>query len=120
MSESSDRSPAAVLLASSTEDAVGLVPVEAGRITSRRLLKAPGISVVAMALDDTQGLDAHQAQVPLLLQVIDGELDVSAGEWSGRLTGGATLYVPPRVPHALRAVGPAHVLLLSLHGSAPA
>ncbi|MGN6743555.1 MAG: cupin domain-containing protein [Amnibacterium sp.] len=116
MSDPSEQS-APALLAGSTADAVALVPVEPGRIVSRRLLKAPGLSVVRMSLDDAQGLDPHQAQVPLLIQVVEGELDATAGDWSGRLTGGATLYVPPRIPHSLRAVGPAHVLLLSLHGS---
>lgn len=74
-----------------------------GGIVSRILLKQPAGSVTAFAFDAGQELSEHTCPYDALLQVLDGEADVTIGGEPHHLAAGQIVKLPAHVPHAVQA-----------------
>ena len=92
-----------------------LVDVADDSTVSRTVLKADGARLVLFSFDTGQELSEHTAAVPVLLQVLDGRLTVSAAGRSVELVPGGVIHLPARLPHAVRADEPSRLLLTMLH-----
>lgn len=92
-------------------------PVEPDAVRTRPALKAAGATLVRISFDAGQSMREHVAAVPILLQVIDGEVSVDVGEARETLRAGGIIHIDARVPHAVNAVTPAQALLVLLEGS---
>lgn len=106
-----------LLLAGSERELVGLLPIEPGQAVSRRVMRAPGASIVRISLDSGQGLSEHEAHVPVLIQVLSGQVEVEADGRSTRMTAGAVVYLAGGVRHSVRADGRSHLMLTLLRGA---
>lgn len=72
-------------------------------IVSRTLLKTPSARVVLFGFDAGQELTEHTSPHHALIQVITGSCEFAlAGKWHP-LKPGDVLYMPPQLPHAVRA-----------------
>jgi quercetin dioxygenase-like cupin family protein len=91
-----------------------LVDVAGDSTVSRTVLKAEGVRLVLFSFDAGQELSEHTAAVPVLLQVLDGRLTVSAGGRSVELTAGSVVHLPTRLPHSVLADEPSRLLLTML------
>jgi quercetin dioxygenase-like cupin family protein len=67
------------------------------------LVKQPAGSVTLFAFDAGQELSEHTTPFNALVQVLDGELDVTIGGTPHRVGPGEVILMPANVPHALRA-----------------
>jgi quercetin dioxygenase-like cupin family protein len=91
-----------------------LVEVAADSTVSRTVLKADGARLVLFSFDAGQELSEHTAAIPVLLQVLDGRLAVSAAGTSVELTPGGVIHLPARMPHTVLALQPSRLLLTML------
>ena len=93
------------------EDLRGLVQVQQDSTVSRSVLKAESARVVLFAFDAGQVLTEHTAAVPVIMQVLDGELRVTADGRTVDLVPGGLLHLSTRCPHSVEAVTPARLAL---------
>lgn len=75
-----------------------------GSIVSREILKKPTGSVTVFAFDAGQGLSEHTAPFDALVQVIEGEVEITISGQPHRLKAGELIIMPAQEPHALRAL----------------
>jgi quercetin dioxygenase-like cupin family protein len=82
-------------------------------IVSRTLLKTPYSRTVLFGFDAGQELTEHTSTQHALIQVLTGECDFSLAGQPQRLKAGDLLYMPPGMPHAVKA-GTRFSMLLTL------
>jgi quercetin dioxygenase-like cupin family protein len=93
------------------------LPVEAGAVCSTRVYKAPDVTLVRLSMDTGTVMKEHIAQSPLLVTVLDGQVALEVGGERVELRSGGVVHIDARVPHAVEAIVPSH-LLLTLGGRA--
>ena len=81
-----------------------LVSYQDGAIVSREIVKKPTGTVTAFAFDEGQGLSEHTAPFDALVQVLEGEVEITISGKLNRLQGGELILMPANQPHALKAV----------------
>jgi quercetin dioxygenase-like cupin family protein len=89
-----------------------LVDVADEAIVSRVLMRSTGGSVTLFAFAAQQELSEHTAPFDAMVQVVDGELEVTIGGVSTSLEPGQVVIMPADVPHALRAKTDSRMMLV--------
>jgi quercetin dioxygenase-like cupin family protein len=74
-----------------------------GGIVSRVLLKQPSGSITAFAFEDGQEISEHKCPYEALIQVLEGEAEVTIGGVPHQLKSAEIIRLPADVPHAVRA-----------------
>jgi quercetin dioxygenase-like cupin family protein len=95
-------------------DVASLVDVAPDSTVSRTVLKAEGVRLVLFTFDEGEELTEHTAAVPVLVQVLDGRLLVTAAGRQVELRPGGILHFGSRLPHAVLALEPSRMLLTML------
>jgi quercetin dioxygenase-like cupin family protein len=80
-----------------------LVNYQDGAIVSREIVKKPTGTVTAFAFDEGQGLSEHTAPFDALVQVLEGEVEITISGKPHFLQGGELILMPANQPHALKA-----------------
>ncbi len=80
-----------------------LVDYQEGSVVSRTLVKQELGSVTLFAFDRGQGLSEHTAPFDALVQVLEGEAEVTIAGQPHRLQAGELIIMPADKPHALKA-----------------
>ena len=106
----SDNKPS-VLTPASLND---LVEYQAGSVVSNTLVKKEKGTVTLFAFDEGEGLSEHTAPFDALVQVVDGEADISVGEETHRVSGGEVLLLPAGIPHSVQANAKFKMLLIMI------
>jgi quercetin dioxygenase-like cupin family protein len=88
-----------------------LIAYQDGSVVSRIVVKSKGGSVTVFAFDEGEELSEHTAPFDALVQVLDGEAEITIAAEKHRLDAGDAIILPADVPHALRAVTPFKMLL---------
>ena len=83
----------------------GLVNYQDGSIVSRVILKRESGNVTLFAFDAGQGLSEHTAPFAALVQVIDGESEITISEKPITVKTGHVALLPANQPHAVKAIG---------------
>ena len=81
-----------------------LVNYQDGSIVSREIVKKPTGTVTVFAFDQGQGLSEHTAPFDALVQVLEGEVEITIAGRPERLQGGEMMLMPAGQPHALKAL----------------
>ncbi len=84
---------------------------------SRIIAKNSAGNVTLFAFDEGQGLSEHSTPFEALVQVIDGEVELTIGGESVVAKSGEVVLMPANVPHAVSAVSRFKMLLTMLKGS---
>jgi quercetin dioxygenase-like cupin family protein len=92
----------------------GLVDYQADAVVSKTLLKQPAGSVTLFAFDAGQELSEHTVPHDALVQVLDGEAQISIAGTPHRLRSGDAIVMPGGQPHAVRALQRFKMLLTML------
>lgn len=95
-------------------DVAAQAPIKPGAVTPASVLKIGPFSVIVFAFDAGVELREHYAPVPVLLQVLDGRVQVDAGQESVALTPGDLLHIAADVRHRVVAAEPSHLQLTVL------
>jgi len=83
----------------------------ANGIVSRTLLRTANARVVLFGFTEGQELTEHTSTQHALVQVLSGECEFSLAGKPRTLKSGDLLYMPPSLPHALRATTQFSMLL---------
>jgi quercetin dioxygenase-like cupin family protein len=85
-----------------------------GAVVSRALAKASGGSVTLFAFEAGQELSEHTAPFDAIVEVLDGEVELTIGGAPVVARAGETVLMPADVPHAVRARARFKMLLTML------
>ncbi len=75
-----------------------------GSVVSSTIINKLTGTVTLFAFDKGQGLSEHTAAYDALVQIIDGEAEITVSGKPFQLRQGEMLIMPANEPHALRAV----------------
>ncbi len=93
-----------VTLAGHPERLVELAEYQEGAVVSRTLVEKKTGTVTLFAFADGQGLSEHTAPFDALVQILDGEAEITISGKALHLKEGEMVIMPANEPHALRAV----------------
>lgn len=91
-----------------------LVEVQPEATVSRTVLRAEGVRIVLFSFDAGQVLTEHTAAMPVLLQVLEGHLRITADGREVNLRPGGVVHFGTRLPHAVEAVTASKLELIML------
>jgi len=74
-----------------------------GAVVSRTIVKEKTGTITIFAFDKGQALSEHTAPFDAVVQVIEGELQVSIDGKAHNLNAGQLIIMPANIPHALQA-----------------
>ena len=80
-----------------------MVEYQKGSVVSRELISRKTGTVTLFAFDEGQGLSEHTAPFDALVQILDGEADITVANKAFHLKTGEMVVMPANKPHALRA-----------------
>lgn len=103
MEDESNASGDGNLLATVLEPAA-LVDYQDDAVVSRTIIKKATGTVTAFAFDRGQGLSEHTVPFDALVQVLDGEAELTIEGKPYRVADGRMLIMPAGKPHAVTAV----------------
>ena len=92
----------------------GLVDYAAGSIVSRTLAENEAGTITLFAFDAGQGLSEHSAPFDAIVQVLDGQAELTIGGEPVTATAGQVVLMPANVPHAVKATERFKMLLTML------
>jgi len=88
-----------------------LVNYQEGSIVSRVLVGREAGTITLFAFDEEQALSEHTAPFDALVQMLDGEMEISIDRKPLSVRTGSVVLMPANHPHALRAVTKSKMLL---------
>jgi quercetin dioxygenase-like cupin family protein len=89
----------------------GLANYQDGSIVSRVLVGRDTGTVTLFAFDEDQGLSEHTAPFDALVQMVEGEMEISIDGNPLNVKVGQLLLMPANHPHALKAMTRSKMLL---------
>ena len=84
--------------------AAGLVDYQPGSVVSREILKKGTGKVTLFAFDANEGLSEHTSPFDALVQVLEGEVEITIAGNPHRVTEGQLMLMPANQSHALKAL----------------
>jgi quercetin dioxygenase-like cupin family protein len=81
-----------------------LVNYQDNSVVSREVVKKPTGTVTVFAFDEGQGLSEHTAPFDALVQLLEGDAEITVSGQPHRVRGGEIFLMPANQPHALRAL----------------
>jgi quercetin dioxygenase-like cupin family protein len=75
-----------------------------GAVVSREILKKSTGTVTIFAFDEGQGLSEHTAPFDALVQVVEGDVEITISGQPHRVQSGEMILMPAGQPHALKAL----------------
>ena len=91
-----------------------LVAYQDGAVVSREIVKRPAGNVTLFAFDEGQGLTEHTSPFDALVQVLEGEVEITISGKPYRLQGGGLILMPANQPHALKAIKRFKMILIMI------
>ncbi len=80
-----------------------LVEYQPGQVVSRTLAQIPRANITLFALAAGEGISTHTTPGDAMVQVLDGEAEVTIGDETLTVKAGETVIMPQVVPHSLEA-----------------
>lgn len=81
-----------------------LVDYQSGSIVSREIVKGTTGKVTLFAFDAGEGLSEHTSPFNALVQIVEGEAEITVSGQSHRVQAGELILMPAQQPHALKAL----------------
>src|SRR5208283_2792344 len=81
----------------------GLIDYQEGSVVSRTIIEKKTGTITLFAFDENQGLSEHTAPYDAMIQVLDGEVEVTISGKPLKLKQGEMVILPANEPHALTA-----------------
>ena len=93
-----------------------LLDYQEGSIVSREILGNEAGTITVFAFDRGQGLSEHTAPFDAVVQILEGEAEITIGNKKVKTRSGDTIIMPANVPHALQANTRFKMLLVMIKG----
>jgi quercetin dioxygenase-like cupin family protein len=91
-----------------------MINYQEGAVVSRQITKSEGGNITLFAFDKDQGLSEHTAPFDAVVQILEGEVQVTISGNPFDLKAGGMIVMPANEPHALKAVEKFKMLLTML------
>lgn len=91
-----------------TADAVSY---QQNSIVSKQIIKKPNGNITLFAFDKDESLAEHTSPFDALVQIIDGQMNITVGGEEYSVSVGEHLLLPAGIPHGLKAPAPCKMLL---------
>ena len=114
MTDGKDTPKPSGMAAAEALDLKGLVTYQDGAVVSRTLAKTSGGTLTVFAFDAGQALSEHTAPFDAIVQVLEGEVELTIGGKPVPASDGEVVLMPATVPHGLRAATRFKMLLVML------
>lgn len=93
-----------------------LADYQVGSVVSREVIQRNVGTVTVFAFDKGQGLSEHSAPFDAMVQVIDGEGEITIDGKLNIVKTGEMIIMPADIPHALLAKKPFKMVLTMIRG----
>ena len=93
-----------------------MVAYQNGSIVSKEIIKKATGTVTIFAFDQGQGLSEHTAPFDAMVQIIDGEAEITISGKTHHLREGEAIVMPANHPHSLKAVKRFKMILTMIRG----
>lgn len=93
-----------------------MVEYSSGGVISKQVLKNQSGNITLFSFDKGQGLTEHTASFDAIVQVLDGEAQITIGGNPNLVQKGESIIMPANVSHALQAVEQFKMLLTMIKG----
>ena len=90
---------------------LSLVSYQNGSVVSRTLVKKEAGTVTLFAFDEGQSLSEHTAPFDAMVQVLEGETEITISGTPYTLKPGELIIMPANEPHAVKALTKFKMLL---------
>jgi len=81
-----------------------LVDYQSGSVVSREILRGATCRITLFAFDEGEGLSEHTSPFNALVQIVEGEAEITIAGQPHRVAAGELILMPAQQPHALAAV----------------
>jgi quercetin dioxygenase-like cupin family protein len=98
-------------------DLAAQIEYATGSVVSKTLVDKKVGTLTLFSFDAGQGLSEHSAPFDALVQVLDGEVEITIGGKPVRAKAGQIVLMPANVPHSLRAVTRFKMLLTMIRSA---
>src|SRR5574344_1367921 len=95
---------------------VEMIEYSAGGVTSKQVLKNDAGNITLFSFDKGQGLSEHTAPFDAMVEILDGEAEISIDGKPLILTTGQSVIMPAGISHALYASKQFKMLLTMIKG----
>lgn len=92
----------------------GFVDYQEGSIVSKEVLRTKKGTVTLFAFSEGQGLSEHTAPFDVIVQIVDGEADITISGKTHLVKAGEMIKMPADKPHALYANKKFKMMLIML------
>ncbi len=75
-----------------------------GGVISKQVTKSKGGNLTLFSFDKEQGLSEHKAPYDAIVQILDGETEITIGGKMHLLKKGDSIIMPANIPHSLKAI----------------
>ncbi len=93
---------------------VNMVEYQADAVVSKTIVKKGTGTVTLFAFDAGQGLSEHTAPFDAMVQVLDGEVEITISGKPYRVKQGEFIVMPANEPHALKGVSQFKMMLIMI------
>lgn len=87
------------------------IPYAIGSVVSKTLLKKDTGNITLFSFSKGQGLSEHTAPFDAVVQILDGQAEITIGGKTQTVKTGEMLIMPANISHALHAEQPFKMLL---------
>ncbi len=93
-----------------------MIEYQEGSVVSKTLIDEKAGTVTLFAFDEQQGLSEHTAPFDAMVQIIDGEAEITISGKTHHLREGEAIVMPANHPHSLKAVKRFKMILTMIRG----
>lgn len=80
-----------------------LIDYKQGQVISMTIAQIPAVNITLFSLDEGEGISTHTTSGDALVQVLDGEAEITIGDKVLTVKEGETVIMPSDIPHSLEA-----------------
>ena len=91
-----------------------LIDYQKDSVVSKEIIKKELGTVTVFAFDKGQGLSEHSAPFDAMVQIIDGEAEITISGVKHTVKAGEMIIMPADEPHALQAVNCTYKMILTM------
>ena len=91
-----------------------LIDYQKDSVVSKEIIKKELGTVTVFAFDKGQGLSEHSAPFDAMVQIIDGEAEITISGVKHTVKAGEMMIMPADEPHALQAVNCPYKMILTM------
>jgi len=93
-----------------------LISYQEAQVISRTIAQTPNVSISLFSLDKGEGISTHVTPGDAMVQVLDGEAEITIDNNIFIVKAGETIIMPSNVPHGLEARERFQMLLTVIKG----